>query len=100
MRQVQHFGDRRRLFHVPATQSVREPGQLSPQPQAFTATADRQNLSLTLDRWVLKAQIETPSPQRITQAALFVRTQNNERDGRCSDRSQLGDCDLPGAQNL
>src|SRR5664279_594724 len=100
MRQVQHFGDRRRLFHVPATQSVREPGQLSPQPQAFTATSDRQNFSLTLDRWVFEAQIEAPSSQRIAQTSFFVRTQNNKRNGRCSNRSQLGDRDLPCAKNL
>src|SRR5271157_4874404 len=68
--------------------------------QAFASAADRQNFPLTLNRWVLKAEIETPSSQRITQTSLFVRTQNNKGDGRCSNRSQLGDRDLPGAQNL
>src|SRR5208283_2873488 len=68
--------------------------------QAFTAASDCQNFPLTLNRWVLKAEIETPSSQRITQTSLFVRTQNNKGDGRCSNRSQLGDRDLPCAQDL
>src|SRR5664279_3489742 len=77
-----------------------EPGQLSTQTQALAAASDRQNFSLTLDRWVFKAQIEAPSPQRIAQTSFFVRTQDDKRNGRCSNRSQLGHRDLPGAKNL
>src|SRR5271165_5715564 len=68
--------------------------------QAFAAASDRQNFPLTLDRWVLKAQIETPSSQRVAQTSFFVRTQNNKGDSRGSNRSQFGHRDLPGAQDL
>src|SRR5664280_1949107 len=77
-----------------------EPGQLSTQTQALAAASDRQNFSLTLDRWVFKAQIEAPSPQRIAQTSFFVRTQDDKGNGRCTNRSQLGHRDLPCAQNL
>ena len=42
----------------------------------------RQNFLLTLDRWVFEAKIETASSQGITQAPLFVRTQDNKGNGR------------------
>src|SRR5271165_7500743 len=68
--------------------------------QAFAAAANRQNFPFALDRRVFKAQIETPSPQRVAQTSFFVRTQNNKGDSRGSNRSQFGHRDLPGAQNL
>src|SRR5208337_3557469 len=68
--------------------------------QALTAASDRQDFSLTLDGWVFKAQIETPSSQRITQTAFFVRTQDNKGNSCGLNRAQLGHRDLPGAQNL
>src|SRR5208337_2281473 len=98
--EIQHLSNRGRLFHVPAAQSVCQASQLPAQLQAFATASDRQNFSFTLYRWVFKTQIETPSPQRITKTAFFVRAQNNKRNGRCSDRSELGDRDLPGAQDL
>src|SRR5271167_2947213 len=74
--------------------------QLSAQTQALAVAPDRQDFFLTLHGWVFKAQIETPSSQRVTQTSLFIRTQHDKRHGGGFNGPQFGHRDLPGTQNL
>src|SRR5215469_16827413 len=100
LRQIQYLRNGRRLLHVPAAEGVRQAGELSAQAQAFTAAADRQDLTFPFDCRILKAQIETAAPKRIAQPPFFIRTQNDKWDSSSLNGSQFGNRNLPRTQNL
>ena len=49
---------------------------------------------------MLEPKIQTAAPQRIADPANFVRGQHNERPAPGLDRADLGDGDLPVAQDF
>jgi len=66
----------------------------------FAPRFARQGFRLPVPLWVLKPQVETSPTQRIAQTTLFVGTQHDEGDGLRSDRPELRQRHLPGAQDF
>jgi hypothetical protein len=88
---IQHFGDRWRLFQAPTAKRAGQTRSLSMDRPVTTFGPKAQNLSLSLDGGMVESDVETAPPEWIPNSTFLIRREHDERNGPGAHSSELGD---------
>src|SRR5206468_3730645 len=97
---VEHFGNRRRLFETPASKRARQSRNLAMNVPTLAFALKGKNLSLSINRWMIKPDVEATSPERVADSPLFIGCEHHEWDCFRLHGSELWNAELPIAEQF
>lgn len=98
--QVENLRDRRRLFQAPPTQRLRQTRHSCMEFGASIGSPHGNDFRFSFSSRMLHPQIETSPTKGISDPPFLIRREHNKRNALCLNRSELGNTELPNAQEL
>src|SRR3989449_1177131 len=95
---IEHFGDRGRLLQAPTAKRPRQTRDLSVNIGVAALCVKRQNLPFSIDRGMIKSNVQASPEQRRANSAFLVGSQYGEGDSPGTDSPKLGNGQLPFAK--